>query len=314
MIGKSFGGCVQYNVLKPDALILHADGVRIDSVQTIINDFNLQRKLNPNLEKAVGHIALNWSINDKGRLSPDIMVDRAREYLEKMEIRETQYLIVQHQDRQHPHIHIIYNRVDYQGKTISDRFQKLRNAKVCKDLTVKHGYYMAPGKDQVNRHALKGADQARYGLYDSISAAVKQASNWNELITSLQRQGISTHLKLKSGTAEVQGVSFSKGEIHQKGSKIDRGLSYGNINKRLNLNRQINIHTNQPTALYPPALASRIALPSDNRAGQAAGSNQAKWTNTALGDIFNPVPDHELGEESSLAHRKKRRRNKRRHL
>jgi hypothetical protein len=229
MIGKSFGGCVRYNVLKPEAVILHADGVRIDSVQTIVNDFNLQRKMNPNLEKAVGHIALNWSINDKEKLSPGIMVDRAREYMEKMEIRDTQYLIVQHQDRQHPHIHIIYNRVDYQGKTISDRFQRKRNAKVCKDLTVKHGYYLAPGKDQVNRQALKGPDKTRYNLYDSISAAVKQSSSWNGLSASLQRQGISTHLKLKGGTTEVQGVSFSKGEIHLKGSQIDRGLSYGRL-------------------------------------------------------------------------------------
>lgn len=314
MIGKSFGGCVRYNVLKPEAQILHADGVRIDSVQTIINDFNLQRKMNPNLEKAVGHIALNWSINDKGKLSPDIMVDRALEYIEKMEIRDTQLLIVQHQDRQHPHIHIIYNRVDYQSKTISDRFQKQRNARVCKDLTVKHGYYLAPGRDQVNRQQLKGADKARYGLYDSISAALRQASNWNELSASLQRQGISTHFKFKGGTTDVQGVSFSKGEIHLKGSQIDRSLSYGSITRKLNLNRQLGIHTNQPTALYPLAMAVRIALPSNNRAGQAAGSNQAKWTNTALGDIFNPAPDHELGKESGLAHRKKRRRNKRRHL
>jgi hypothetical protein len=112
------------------------------------------------------------------------MVDRAREYMEKMEIKDTQYLIVQHQYRQHPHIHIIYNRVDYQGKTITDRFQRQRNAKICKELTVKHGYYLAPGKDQVNRQQLKGADKARYGLFDTISTAVKQAKSWNELSAS----------------------------------------------------------------------------------------------------------------------------------
>lgn len=314
MIGKSFGGCVRYNVLKPEALILHADGVRIDSVQTIIHDFNLQRKLNPNLEKAVGHIALNWSINDKGKLSPDIMVDQAREYMEKMDIRDTQYLIVQHKDRQHPHIHIIYNRVDYQGKTTSDRFQKQRNARVCKDLTVKHGYYLAPGKDQVNRQQLKGADKARYGLYDSISATVRRASNWNELSAALQRQGISTHFKLKGGTTDVQGVSFSKGDIHLNGSQIDRGLTYGNITRRLELNRQQGLHTESRLGFTQSTMANRNAQSTDNQATQETRSNLFKWANNAPGSIFNPEPANDLDEDQNHTHKRKRRKNKRRHL
>ncbi|MGV3504720.1 MAG: relaxase/mobilization nuclease domain-containing protein [Adhaeribacter sp.] len=314
MIGKSFGGCVRYNVLKPEALILHADGVRIDSVQSIINDFNLQRKLNPNLEKAVGHIALNWSIHDKDKLSPGIMVDRAREYMEKMEIRDTQYLIVQHQDRQHPHIHIIYNRVDYQGKTISDRFQKQRNARVCKDLTIKHGYYLAPGKAQVNRQQLKGADKARYGLYDTISAAVRQASNWTELSTSLERQGISTHFKLKGGTTDVQGVSFRKGEIHLKGSQIDRGLSYGNITRRLELNRQQSLHTGSRIGFTQSTMANRNTLVPNIPATHETGYNLFKLANNALGGIFDPEPANDMDEYSNLANKRKRRKNKRRHL
>jgi hypothetical protein len=312
MIGKSFGGCVRYNVLKPEALILHADGVRIDSVQTIINDFNLQRKMNPNLEKAVGHNALNWSINDKEKLSPGIMADRAREYMEKMGIQDTQHLIVQHQDRQH--IHIIYNRVDYQGKTISDRFQKQRNARVCKELTLKHGYYLAPGKDQVNRQQLKGADKARYNLYDSISPFVKQARNWNELSTSLQRQGISTHFKLKVGTTDVQGVSFSKGKIHLKGSEIDRGLSYGNITRRLELNRQQGLQTESRIGFTHSALANRNTQAPDNRATQEAGADLFKWANKGTGSIFNPEPTNDMDEYPNLANKRKRRKNKRRHL
>ena len=314
MTSKSFGGCVRYNVLKPEALVLYADGVRIDSVQTIINDFNLQRKLNPNLEKAVGHIALNWSINDKGKLSSSIMVERAREYMEKMEIRDTQYLIVQHQDRQHPHIHIIYNRVDFQGKTINDQFQKHRNAKVCKVLTVKHGYYLAAGKDQVNRQQLKGADKARYNLFDTISAAVKQARSWNELSATLQRQGISTHLKLKGRTTEVQGVSFSKGEIHLKGSQIDRSLSYGNISKKLELNRQQGIQAASSLPFTHGASANRDNLTSANKATQETGSNLFKWANEASGSIFNPEPANDMGEDPGLTNKRKRRKNKRRHL
>ncbi|MEB0280333.1 relaxase/mobilization nuclease domain-containing protein, partial [Mucilaginibacter sp. 5C4] len=109
--GRSFGGCIRYVVQKHDAVVLDAAGVRMQQVNQIINDFNLQRKYNPNLGKAVGHIALSWSVNDAAKLNDEVMVNLAKEYLQKMKIQDTQYLIVKHKDKDHPHIHIVYNRV-----------------------------------------------------------------------------------------------------------------------------------------------------------------------------------------------------------
>ena len=150
----------------------------------------------------------------------------AKEYLQKMKIHDTQYLIVKHQDRDHPHIHIVYNRVDNNGKTIADNFQKQRNVKVCKDMTLKHGLYMSPGKEQVNRKQLKGKDKIKYELFDAIKAASKKVKTLDELKQVLAKQGIGMLYKYKSGTNEIQGISFSKGEYKFKGSEIDRSLSY----------------------------------------------------------------------------------------
>ncbi|MEJ8802126.1 relaxase/mobilization nuclease domain-containing protein [Pontibacter sp. H249] len=236
--GKSFGGCVRYVVQKPEAAVLDADGIRTDAITAMVADFNLQRRLNPDLEKAVGHIALSWSIHDREKLNAQVMVDRAKEYLEKMQIRNTQYLIVLHRDREHPHLHIVYNRVNYEGKTISDRFQHRRNARVCRELTLKHGYYLAPGKGQVNRQRLKGADKAKYVLHDTIKQALHHAKSWQELESMLHGKDITIDYKHKRGTDQVQGVSFCQGELSFKGSSIDRSLSYGAISRQLEQNQQ----------------------------------------------------------------------------
>lgn len=237
--GRSFGGCIRYVVQKHDAVVLDAAGVRMQQVNQIINDFNLQRKYNPNLGKAVGHIALSWSVNDAAKLNDEIMVNMAKEYLQKMKIQDTQYLIVKHRDKDHPHIHIVYNRVSNNGKTISDNFQKQRNVLVAKELTLKHGLYISPGKEKVNRQQLKGEDKIKYELFDAIKAASKKVKNINELKLVLAKQGIVTHLKYKSGTTEVQGISFSKGEYKFKGSEIDRSLSYAKLSQAIEL-QQLN--------------------------------------------------------------------------
>ncbi|MDN3580532.1 relaxase/mobilization nuclease domain-containing protein [Mucilaginibacter flavus] len=231
--GRSFGGCIRYVVQKHDAVVLEAAGVRMQQVNQIINDFNLQRKYNPNLGKAVGHIALSWSVNDAAKLTDELMVNLAKEYLQKMRILDTQYLIVKHRDKDHPHIHIVYNRVNNNGKTISDNFQKQRNAQIAKELTLKHGLYISPGKEKVNRQRLKGEDKVKYELFDAIRAASKKVKNINELKQVLAKQGIVTHLKYKSGTTEVQGISFSKGEYKFKGSEIDRSLSYAKLSQAI---------------------------------------------------------------------------------
>lgn len=231
--GRSFGGCIRYVVQKHDAVVLDAAGVRMQQVNQIINDFNLQRKYNPNLGKAVGHIALSWSVNDAAKVNDEVMVMLAKEYLQRMKIQDTQYLIVKHRDKEHPHIHIVYNRVSNNGKTISDNFQKQRNVQVAKELTLKHGLYLSPGKERVNRQQLKGEDKIKYELFDAIKAASKKVKNINELKQLLAKQGIVTHLKYKSGTTEVQGISFSKGDYKFKGSEIDRSLSYAKLNQAI---------------------------------------------------------------------------------
>lgn len=156
--------------------------------------------------------------------------------MEGMKIKNTQYLIVQHQDKEHPHIHIIYNRVNNDGKTISDQFQKQLNAKVTMELKLKYGYYIAESKNEVKRSQLKGADKIKYELYDHISHTIKQAKGWQQVEESLKRAGIGIIYKYKSGTREIQGISFSKNGMQFKGSQIDRNFSYGNIDKQLKVN------------------------------------------------------------------------------
>jgi hypothetical protein len=202
-------------------------------VEHITHDFNLGRKMNPALGQAVGHIALNWSPNDKPKLSDELMLAVAHEYLVKMKIQETQLLIVRHHDKTHPHLHIVYNRVDNRGKTISDKYQHVKNAKVCKELTLKHGFFMATGKEQVNRQQLKGADKVKYELFDAIRSEVRWVKSMDDLQSRLSAKGIEMLYKFKSGTTEVQGISFAKDGYKFKGSEIDRSMSYGNLVKAI---------------------------------------------------------------------------------
>ena len=229
--GSGFKGCVNYVLGKEQATLLHAEGVLAESNRDIIRSFILQAGMNPDLKKPVGHIALSYSPVDAPKLTDGKMVQLAQEYMREMKITDTQYIIVRHQDREHPHVHIVFNRIDNNGKTISDSNDMYRNEQVCKRLKEKHGLYFAKGKEQVKQHRLKEPDKTKYEIYTAVKNEIGKLRNWQQLKEQLTEKGIGIQFKYKGQTDEIQGVSFSKGEYTFKGSEIDRSFSYSKLDK-----------------------------------------------------------------------------------
>lgn len=121
---------------KKDARIIAHAGLFIEDVNTITKAFEAQAGMNPKVSRPVGHIALGFSREDESRLTSRIMAEIALEYMGRMGIRNTQFFIARHFDKEHPHIHIAYNRIDNDGRTISDKNERLRSARICKELTL----------------------------------------------------------------------------------------------------------------------------------------------------------------------------------
>lgn len=177
--GSNFRGVVNYILDKEkDAKILVCDGLFSENKETITNSFEAQAGMSPKLTKPVGHIALAFSKEDEHRLTDRAMAGIALEYLEKMGVKDTQILVVRHFDKEHPHVHIAFNRIANDGRTISDRNERIRSTRICKELTRKYNLYFASCKEQVKRHRLKEPDKTKYELYSLLKSEVLRCGNW----------------------------------------------------------------------------------------------------------------------------------------
>lgn len=230
--GSSFGATVDY-VMKEQSRILGFEGIEPPGVSDMARDFKDQTLLNPRIKNAVGHISLSFSPKDADRLTDPVMAQIAREYMERMEIRNTQYLIVRHTDQAHPHCHIVYNRVGNNGQTISDKNIKIRNGKVCKELTAKYGLYYPKGKEQVRHERLREPDKTKHQIYDAIRGCLPGCKSWPELVRQLQERGITTKFKYCGNTDRRQGVLFGMNGYTFSGSKIDRAFSFSKLDRLL---------------------------------------------------------------------------------
>ncbi len=228
--GSSFAGTVGY-VIKEQSRILAAEGITPPDVREMVKDFKDQTLLNPHIKNAVGHISLSFSPKDGVRMTDALMRDIAKEYMQRMGITDTQYLLVRHLDQPHPHCHLVYNRVGNNGQTISDRNIKIRNAKVCRALTEKYELHLAPGKESVRRERLREPDKTKYEIYDAIKTNLPKCGSWSDLELRLKKRGISMRYKYCGSTNQKQGVLFSKNGFEFSGSKINRQFSYSKLNR-----------------------------------------------------------------------------------
>ena len=298
--GSGFKGCVNYVLGKEQAVLLHADGVLTESRSDIIRSFCMQTGMNPDLKKPVGHIALSYSAVDAPKLTDEKMVQLAQEYMREMKITDTQYIIVRHQDREHPHVHIVFNRIDNNGKTISDRNDRFRSERICKELIKKYGLHFANGKEQVKVERLREPDKTRYGLYQILKAEVGRCKDWNTLLERLKRQGVDVQFKYKGQTNEIQGIVFTMNGYRFNGSKVDRQFSYSKIDAVLNRNnyeeRQMRP---QP---HPQSNRDEISQISDSGGNLIEGS---------LG-LFSPSnqPEEQQPYDPYLRNKKKKKQRK----
>ena len=138
---------------------------------------------------------------------------------------------MRHLDQPHPHCHLVYNRVGNHGQTIPDRNIKLRNAKVCRELTERFGLHLAPGKEAVRRERLREPDRTRYEIYDTIRQDLPRCRNWNELRDRLKRHGIETIFKRKGAQGIIEGVKFARNGFVFSGSKVDRAFSFSKLDR-----------------------------------------------------------------------------------
>lgn len=232
--GVGFAGLLNYanDILKKDTKLLDSDGVILVSNKTIASCFKAQAKAVQGDKKFVGHLILAFSPKDNDKLNDDKLKEISHEYMRKMGIVDTQFVVFQHHDQPHPHIHIVYNRVNNFGEFMKCDTNWRKSAAITKELTRDFGLTFGKGKGGVRRHRLKGKDRTKYKIFDIAKKVLESNSDWKNFIHEMKKQGVKIDFARKS-KGEITGIVFTADHISYNGFKVDRSLSYDKLTKKL---------------------------------------------------------------------------------
>lgn len=234
-----FGGIVNYandqKNKKKSAKLLAYEGICAVSNKSIADSFQIQASMRPNVKSPVKHVSLAFSPHDAVRFPNDekgdaLMVEIARKWMERMGIRNTQFIIARHHDTTHPHCHLVFNRIDNDGNLISDSNERIRNTKICRMLTEEYGLYLAPKNSKArNKSKLRPHQLRTHNLRSATLDALAESHSWRSFLSALKVWNIDIHFNRNKVSDNIRGVSFCQGGISMAGSALDRDLSFNNL-------------------------------------------------------------------------------------
>lgn len=235
-IGKSFRGCILY-CLSDKQATQNQQGIKnraeiiafnqcFGNARELIEQFNDVSQLNRKLAKPVMHITLSLAKGDK--LNPGQLENIIHRCAKQLGFESNQYLAVRHKDTAHAHLHIIANRVGYDGKTVKDSNNYQRIAQFCRTVESLYGLqkvqnpkrFQSP-RDRENTLRL---DKRKEKLKADIKAAIQSSKSLTEFTDKMQAKGYSV--------IKTRGIAFrDQQKVYTKGSQV--GYSLATIERQL---------------------------------------------------------------------------------
>ena len=243
--GSSFGGLVNYvnDPRKNATLVAASDGINLTNNQTITDSFVMHAGLSSRTKMPVAHFVLAFSPHDVPHINNAMFGQLVNEYLQRMGYDDNQFVAFCHYDKEHPHVHVIVNRINFKGKCTKDSHEKDKNVKVCKNLTRKFGLYIASGKEAVKVQRLRTMDAIRYQMRHAVKESLQVSNNWKDFENELAKLCISLRFRYNTTTNGVEGISFTidknkagnrmRHDISFSGKQLDALLTLSHICERL---------------------------------------------------------------------------------
>ena len=252
-VGQSFSGCIGYcledkiNLTEEQKIELsinenlqHKDRAEViyynncfGDAKELASQFNEVRKLSARVEKPVIHISLRLAPGES--LSKDQLVEIAQACAAEFKFDKNQYVCALHKDTREQHIHIVANRVGYDGKAVNLANNYRRMANFCRQMEKQYNLreVLNPRKFlSKEQRLIPRQDMRKERLKKDIRDTLQHVTTYQEFERKMKSLGYSV---LKG-----RGISFiDDKKVKIKGSEV--GFSLSTIERILELRQKIEM-------------------------------------------------------------------------
>lgn len=205
---------------------------------------------------------------------------------------------------------MVYNRINNEGKTITDQHDFRRNEHFTKLLKRKYGLTFSKGKGRTKTERLRGCEKTKYEIHHLVMNTLAQATSWKDFNSHLKEEGVCMEIVMRTKDSrdvkEVQGIRFTKDGLTFKASQLKRGMTFEKMDAiiRRNAEKAQQVKTNGRLQ------STHYELPKQDAAPEPQKHTESSISIPSLGlfDTNNPVYDP---AEEEFRRRMQKKRKKR---
>ena len=211
------------------------------TVQQLMSEFIVARKLRPDIEKATWHNSLRLPPGDK--IVDDKWDEIALDYMQRMGFTDSHmYCVWKHDDEEG--VHIVACRIGLDGSVFLGQNENLKSTRVIQDLEKAHGLQITKGPDydpdsgklvmpevkklkkaEIEMAVRTGKEPAKQILQRLIDEAVGDSPTLLQLVERLDSAGVVVRANLAS-TGTFNGLSLEISGTVFKGSSLGKAYSW----------------------------------------------------------------------------------------
>ena len=202
-----------------------------DNPKEITREFQLIQEQNINCKKNTLSFVLSPTVEDGKRLHKAELQKICSSFMEKMQLGERQAIAFVHRDKQHLHIHLYVNRIDFNGTAYNDSFIGKRSQQAAEK--VAEQYHLTTVRQlQVEKEFNLKYIRAEIKRRHDIAIKHFRPRSFADYIKAMETNKVKV-IPCINKAHKLQGFRFQFDGHNLKGSEIHRSMSGGNIGKAI---------------------------------------------------------------------------------
>ena len=202
-----------------------------DSPAEITQEFKMLQDQNYHCKKNTLSFVISPTIEDGKSLNKKELEAITRQFIKEMQLRERQAIAFVHQDKEHKHIHLYVNRIDFKGQAYNDSFIGKRSQQAAEKTAEQMGLTTVKQvqfEKEFNQTEIRAEIKRRHDL----TMKQFQPKSFDEYIKAMQTNGVKV-IPTINNQNKLQGFRFEFDGHNLKGSEVHRKMSLGNIGKQM---------------------------------------------------------------------------------
>jgi hypothetical protein len=298
--GKSFRGALRYNLEKVEKGVAEILGSSFVNAKErgIIKEVEMMRMQRPNLQKYFYHTSINFPPNEN--ITNALMKKIGQEYLDANGFTQHQYMMFRHHDADHPHLHILVNRIGFDGTVASDSNDYARSEKVLRALEKKYDLtQVLPSKqakersmtkielEMMKRTNMPSQKMAMQIILKEVLQS-KYKMTTNEFISNLQEKGVDV-LFNQASTGYVSGISYSYQGMTITGAKLGNDFKWSSIKNTINYEQERDRTTIHEANVRSKSTLNQLRAGNEHAQGNRANAQQDNVQYRSIPDSISNV-------------------------